>query len=184
MFRKGLLVISLIMCLSFSALAEPIGIPDIERITIRTQSVSGGREAAGAAPELQTPVAETGGLPGFIRLPDGKLVPYGGGVICADDCVEDTEFLNSASRRPIIWMVTIPAVAGGVIAAVLGSNSSSSNPTRPTLFDVPNGTPNPGGTPTTTPNPDTAVPEPATIVLLGAGLALVARKVKRTDKAS
>lgn len=181
MLRKGLLVLSLIVCLSCQALAEPIGIPDIERVTIRTQSVNSGREGAGDGPVIQSPITETGDLPGFIRLPDGQLVPYGAGVICTDDCVEDTEFVRSISRRPIFWMVTIPAVAGGVVAAMLGGNSSSSiSPTRPTLFDVPNGNPNPNITPS--PNPNTSVPEPATMLLMGAGLALVARRVRRNRR--
>ncbi len=121
----------------------------------------------------QRPRAEEGSdHPPFVRLLDGRIVPYGQGVICAEDCVEGFE---ATPPRPRLWFFLPPVIGGGIACAVL-CGSTSGPPGNPRLF---NNSPNPLPIPAPTPTPPAQVspaPEPATLVLLGVGLALLSRK--------
>lgn len=129
-------------------------------------------------------VVESLEQPEFVRLSDGRLIPYGPGVICSDICVEPpvTENPPGLSRK---WLIAIP-IAGGIIAGFILTNGTASLP-RPTptvggVSQTPSPTPTPSSSVTPTPNPTPPgdqpkpVPEPGTMALLGAGLALLARK--------
>lgn len=133
--------------------------------------------------------------PEFVRLSDGRLIPYGPGVICSEVCVE-TDVRETPPGLSRKWLIAIP-IAGAAIAAILLTSGETSIPRRTAVGGTsqepsPTPTPTPGTTPTPTPTPipnptptplptppsdqPHPVPEPGTIGLLGAGLALLSRK--------
>ena len=177
MLRSSCLTILLCLCLSFGAQAEPIGWNQIERNLIsRVSFMTDPLSPAAALPQgqLDQPLSaeESPNHPEFVRLPDGRIVPYGRGVICDENCVED---FSESSRRPKLWLIAPPIIVGGIICAILCGGDHGGNPTgNPRIFG---GTDNP---PRPLPTPSSSVPEPATLILLGAGLALLASKgIKR-----
>ena len=117
--------------------------------------------------------------PEFVRLNDGRMIPYGPGVICSDICLEPgvVETPPGLARR---WWLALP-IGAAAIAAILLSSGETSIP-RPTAVSNTNQEPQPTPTPSSTPklpsggDPPQPVPEPGTIALLGAGLALLSRK--------
>ena len=124
--------------------------------------------------------AESLDQPEFVRLSDGRLIPYGPGVICSDVCVESDVVQNppGLSRK---WLIAIPIAGAALIGLLLVSGDSSlprptavsdnhQDPKTPTPDPTPVPSPTPGGE---QPQP---VPEPGTIALLGVGLALLSRK--------
>jgi hypothetical protein len=173
MLRQSFLTILLCGCLGVGAQAEPIALGQIERnLAAPPRSFIASREPAAAFAQGQLdqqPRAEEGTAhPEFVRLPDGRIVPYGQGVICAENCVES---FTETAHRPRWWYFVPPVIAGGVICAVLCGGDRSR--------DFPRSNPTPFGTPTVPPlstPPTSPVPEPATLMLLGAGLAVLARK--------
>lgn len=113
-------------------------------------------------------------LPRFIRLPDGRLVPYGPGVVCTEDCVEPFDLVRKPGFVFRPWMIAVP-LGGGVLVGALALVSGNNNSNSPNLIPA-TPTPTPSVTPTPTPTPGGEVPEPATIVLLGTGLAILTRR--------
>jgi hypothetical protein len=116
--------------------------------------------------------------PEFVRLADGRLIPYGPGVICSDVCVEN-DVVETPPGMAKRWLIAIP-IAGAAIAGILLASGDSSRP-RPTAVIGTSQKPLPPTTPTPTPtvppgDQPQPVPEPSTIALLGAGLALLSRK--------
>lgn len=251
---------TLLLCalLAVGAQASPVTWSQLTSGSILTLN----SPAPGAAPspssDRATGAADAGTPPEFVRLPDGRIVPYGPGVICADVDVKDEVITESRSRR---WLIAVPIITAVVACAVLcrGNDRPPRPPFPPTTPDppatpppacenppcepAPSPTPTPNPSPTPTPNPSptpdpsptptptpcdappcatpsptptpnptpdpspsptpsvtptplppppppstppvdppTPVPEPGTLLLVGAGLALAARKKFKRGK--
>lgn len=153
--------------------------PTVARTDVPAQQ-QGQAQSQGQAPKAQ----ESPNHPEFVRLPDGRIVRYGPGILCDENCVEPVTpaaFREPGSRW---WWIVPPIVAGGILCAVLcrpGRDSETPQPTPTisipaspivTVSPGPSATPPPG-------QPPAEIPEPGTIVLVGTGLAaLLARKWK------
>lgn len=124
------------------------------------------------AEKPQEPVAvESPTHPEFVRLPDGRIVKYGPGIICEEVCTEPVPPKTTTRRTRAgapIWFVVPPLAAGALACAILcGSGETTSRP--PIVIP-------PGPTVSPTPPPPAEIPEPGTIVLLSIGLGAVAAK--------
>lgn len=188
--KSRLLITSILsVTLAFSAQASPISFAQIGD-TQSGRTPNGGSSAPPApttTPEQATSSLTVESLdhPEFVRLADGRLVPYGPGVNCSDACVESAVIPNGFPRK---WLIALP-IAGAAIVGVLLATDSTRNPRRvvddTTQPPTENPTPTPNPSPTPTPGcqgsncnnpPPEPVPEPGTIALLGAGLALLGRR--------
>lgn len=128
-------------------------------------------QQAGVAQESST-------HPEFVRLPDGRIVRYGPGIVCEENCVEPIAPAAFRGPGPALWWIIPPIVAGGILCAVLCRPDRENNPQPTPTIVIPPPSPQPTATlaPSPTP-PPTQVPEPGTLALFGAGLgALLARK--------
>lgn len=150
----------------------------------RTNDQQGQAPQQGQSPQGQASTAqESPTHPEFVRLPDGRIVRYGPGIICDENCVEPIAPAAFRGPGPALWWIVPPIVAGGVLCAVLCRPDDDVKPQpSPTIIipqptvqptaTVPPASPTPPATP-----PPTQIPEPGTVVLLSAGLgALLARK--------
>ncbi|MDX2039678.1 MAG: PEP-CTERM sorting domain-containing protein [Acidobacteriota bacterium] len=150
----------------------------------RTNDQQGQAPQQGQSSQGQAGTAqESSTHPEFVRLPDGRIVRYGPGIICDENCVEPIAPAAFRGPGPALWWIVPPIVAGGVLCAVLCRPDDDVSPQpSPTIIipqptvqptaTVPPASPTPPATP-----PPTQIPEPATVVLLSAGLgALLARK--------
>jgi hypothetical protein len=155
------LTICVLLCclLAGGVQAEPITYRQVQPDRRLLAFIAVGSLSARFDGQDQRPRAEESPThPEFVRLPDGRIVPYGPGVICAEDCIEPFE--AAGPRRPW-WWAAPPLITGGVVCAALCGGGDRGRPTAV------------GGV--ALPPPITIIPEPTTLILLGLGLALLAR---------
>ena len=179
------LIATIILCgvLAVSAQASPINFSHIG-------DAQSGRQTNGSATSQASTnssdavnaslTVESLDHPEFVRLADGRMIPYGSGVICSDACVESEAFANP-SGFPRKWLIALPLAGAAIVGVILASSDSSRTPRTA----VDNNTKDPDPTPTPTPvcqgdncakPPTEPVPEPATLALMGAGLAVFSRR--------
>lgn len=182
MLRQLALCILLCSLLSRALIAGPVTYQQIQQD--REKQLAGQSTAstrpAGQEKQTQQPPSQprTGeDIPQFVRLPDGRIVAYGPGAICTENCVEPFE--ARAPNRPRLWVWGIPLIAGGLIAGLIGSGAigggtvASVNVTPTPVPTVPV---NPTPTPLPSPTPSAEVPEPSTLILLGLGITVLMRR--------
>ena len=169
--RNSTLTLLLCLVMVTGVQAGPIGYQQIDQQA--QQKTNHGNNA---------PAQPTGSEsnPEFVRLADGRIVPFGSGVVCSDNCVGAEAFdapfdLGKIATAKGInpWLIAIPVAAGGVAAIFLlsGGNGVSNSPTivtdtLPVVLPPRDPVPAP-------------VPEPATLALLGAGLAILAKHSRK-----
>ena len=146
-------LLSLVLCASivWSAQASPLTFNDIARPPVPSPDRSEGRRDANR--ETAAGTAEEGlSHPEFVRLVDGRIVPFGPGVIC--ETKEPIGLVETHSRR---WLILVPFVTAIAVCAVLCRPPEDS----PRRYPIPPGPPicnaEPCSTPTPTPTP---TPEP------------------------
>jgi hypothetical protein len=122
--------------------------------------------------------------PEFVRLPDGRIVRYGPGVICDENCVDAVAPAAFRGEGPSKWWLAPPIAAGVVLCIALCTGGSDSPQVAPTII-IPTptqpGTTQPSPSPGVSPGqPPSEIPEPGTIVLVGLGIGvLLSRRRKK-----
>ena len=140
-----------------------------------TKRKQGGQNAGqdNQAPRAQ----ESPNHPEFVRLPDGRIVKYGPGVICDENCVEAVPLGRARVSRN--WYVLPPLLAAGILCAVLCRGGDAPAVVPPIVIQ-----PSPSPTLQPTPTPPDEIPEPGTLVLLGLGLGALWARRKRAKQAA
>ncbi len=180
MLRQLALCILLCGLLSRAIIADPVTYQQVQQDRekqLAGQSTASTRSAGQekqTQPQSQSQTGED--TPQFVRLPDGRIVAYGPGAICTENCVEPFE--ARAPNRPRLWVWGIPLIAGGLIAGLVGSGAIgggrvASINTTPTPVPTVPVTPTP---PPPSPTPSAEVPEPSTLILLGLGITVLMRR--------
>lgn len=117
--------------------------------------------------------------PEFVRLPDGRIVKYGPGIICDENSIDAMPLARSRVSRN--WYVLPPVLAAGILCAVLcrgGGGASEPLTGQPPVVIQPS----PSPTIAVTPTPPAEVPEPGTLVLVTVGLGAFLARRKRLNK--
>jgi hypothetical protein len=184
MWRKFALCTLLCGLLTRAIMADPVTYRQVQQD--REKQLAGqsatSNKSAGQGEQVQRPQPQSQEeTPQFVRLPDGRIVPYGPGAVCTENCVEPFEARAPNRTRPWVW--GIPLIAGGLIAGligggVIGGSSGGVSVTPTPVPTVPVVTP----TPLPPPTPGAEVPEPSTMVLLGIGLTLLLRRRQGRQK--
>lgn len=126
--------------------------------------------------------------PEFVRLPDGRIVRYGPGIVCDENCVEPIAPAAFRGPGPALWWIVPPIIAGGILCIVLCRPDRDIQPQPSPTIVIPSPSPSISPSPMMSPSPSPTVnpppiPEPGTIILFGAGLgALLARRRRATRK--
>lgn len=84
-----------------------------------------------AAPVIFQDPIEQGKVPVTVTLSDGRIVPFGAGIICSEECPEIR--LESEQESNKKWLIPVLAVAGATGAAFLVTNT----PSETTITPVP-----------------------------------------------
>jgi hypothetical protein len=141
----------------------------------------------------QDPASQVGGVaqessshPEFVRLPDGRIVRYGPGIICDENCIDPVA--PAAFRGPgnSMWWAVPPVIGGAALCAFLcGSGGNEGTPqSTPNIIIPTQPSPAPTGTPTVGPTPPPQeIPEPSTLVLVGLGLSAMVARHRKAKKA-
>lgn len=103
--------------------------------------------------------------PPFVKLSDGRIVPYGQGVICSDECRPPAP-VDPTDAKLKRWVITGAVV--GTIVLVAGSRGGGGR----VPLEIPN----------SPSSPLTPVSEPGLLCLLGSGLVVVGRLLKKKGK--
>lgn len=116
--------------------------------------------------------------PTMIKLSDGRMVPFGPGIICSRECssgeqIVDGESFLSRYKWPITFGL-IGAAVGGILLTKNGDTPTLSPKNTTTPLIPASGTIGTGSS--SIPNP---VPEPATMLLLGAGITILVSRRRR-----
>lgn len=168
--RTSTLSLFLCLILMVNVNGSPIGYQQIDQ-QAQQKTNNGNPAPTQAVGSEQTPE--------FVRLTDGRIVPFGVGVVCSDNCVGAEAFDLGKIATPKgfnPWLLSIPIAAGGVAAIFLLSGGNGGTTPTTIVTDtlqiiVPPRDPVPA-----------PVPEPATLALMGAGLAMLARHSKKKRK--
>lgn len=162
--------------------------PKVARTTDQQQDQAQGRQQ-GQQPQEAGVAQESPTHPEFVRLPDGRIVRYGPGIVCDENCVEPIAPAAFRGPGPGLWWIVPPIIAGGILCAVLCRPDRETNPQPTPTIIIPPPSPQPTATvlpspsPSTQPSPD--VPEPGTLILMGSGLAaMLARKRMAAKKSA
>jgi hypothetical protein len=145
-----------------------------------SQQKTQGQQSAQTSGQQAGTAQESPNHPEFVRLPDGRIVRYGPGVLCDENCVEPVTPAAFREPGPNLWWIP-PVVAGGILCAILCRPGGEQPQPTPTIIIPPSPVVSPTAAPTVqpTPPPD-EIPEPGTLVLLGLGLGtMIARRRMR-----
>src|SRR5262249_46617501 len=91
------------------------------------ESQSGQSQPAQSGTALESP-----DHPDFVRLPDGRIVRYGPGILCDENCVEPVTPSAFREPGPRPWWL-IPVVSGAALCAFLCRGDDEPTPT-PTIM--------------------------------------------------
>ncbi len=141
-----------------------------------TQQPQGQTQSSGNTQGQGARAQESPNHPEFVRLPDGRIVKYGPGIICDENCVEAVPLARARVSRS--WYVLPPLLAAGILCAVLCRGGADAPAAQPPIVLQPS----PSPTLQPTPVPPNQIPEPGTLLLLGTGLATLLARRKLRNK--
>jgi len=207
---RGLTIGALIVCIfAQSAFADTItyqqlrqeqggrvataaSVPKVARTNDQQEQGQGGAQQGQGQQGQAGTAQESPTHPEFVRLPDGRIVRYGPGIVCDENCVEPIAPAAFRGPGPGLWWIVPPIIAGGILCIVLCRPDRDLNPQPSPTIIIPSSplpTVSPIVSPTIAPSPSPTatpvapIPEPGTILLFGAGLgALLARRRRAAKK--
>src|SRR5262245_13098137 len=164
------------------------GAPTVIRAQNQDQQDKQSQNPPAQSEQSQSGVAkESPDHPEFVRLPDGRIVRYGPGILCDENCVEPMTPAAFREPGPRWWWIVAPLVAGGILCAILCRPGGDSEPlTRATILIPSSQIASPTLTSTASPGatPPEQVPEPGTVFLFGSGLAALLLRKRMKAKAN